>query len=1126
MAAATATSSEEYVKLSDRDHVLLRPGMYLGEVTASDKTFFHVVEGKMVERTARVNNGPYKLLDEALMNARDHAVKGKGVTFIKVILDSETGTFSVENDGEGIPVRMHATEGVHVPELIFGHLRTSTNYDTTATHCVGGQNGYGVKLAGIWSTKLELDLVGPDPEGKLQRYQQTFSNNLADISKPVIKAYKKAKPYTKVTFRPDWAKFGSEFDEPMAAWLKRRVYDLGAVTDKKIKVYFNGELVPVRSFQDYIDMYVGEKAAIYEATDRWAYAVAVVDSAEFKQVSFVNGIHTMKGGKHVDYIMNQIVAKLSDYIQKKKKLTEPIRPALIRNHLFFFLDACIENPTFDSQTKETLTTVPAKFGSKCEVSEKFIEKLAKTGIMETVADAVKSKDVAAAAKTDGRKKRVITGIPKLVDAAFAGTAKSGECTLILTEGDSAKSAVLGGLTEKMRLTYGVYPLKGKVINPRVRNVSENKELIELKQILGLKNGQTYTADTLDELRYRRVLIITDQDLDGSHIKGLLVNMFDTLWPSLLRDPEIQFLGYMNTPIIKARKGVQEKLFYSEQEYHEWEGAEDPKGWAIKYYKGLGTSTSKEFAEYFQEGKSSVVTFEWGEHSADAISKVFDGTRADDRKAWLTAYDPAAAPSMDAKRKCVRYEEFVDEQLVEFSMYDNQRSIPNVMDGLKPSQRKILYACIKKNLTKGEIKVAQLSGYVSEHTAYHHGEASLNGAIVGMAQDFVGSNNVNLLKPIGQFGTRLAGGGDSASERYIFTALNPVTRMIYREEDDAVLKYMVDDGLQVEPVFFVPVIPMALVNGSKGIGTGWSTEVLCYNPVELTDYILERVQREGGGADDDRKEFAPFYRGFKGTIESSDRCVIRGSFVQTDPVNYLITELPVGVWTNDYKQYLESLVGTVVKEYNDHCTDVAVKFDVKLVAPVEDFEKTFKLSVMKSTNNMHLFNAQSKLVKYVNARAIIEDFMVVRRDLYAKRKEWLQKEVAAHLKRATNKVRYIEGVLSGSIEMRGVSKDTIVDLLNSRGFEELDGDFSYLLQMPMLSVSNEKVAAITQDMDELTEKAQALEATTVEQMWVRDLLELKATLSLQEREQKQEKDQSPQKKAKAAANAPSKKRPHP
>jgi DNA topoisomerase-2 len=1099
---------EEYQKISAEAHVLLRPGMYLGEVTPSPKTIWVVRDTKMVEETHVLNNGPYKLLDEALLNARDHAVKcassetAAKVTYLKVAI--RDGSISVENDGEGIPVRMHATESVHVAELIFGHLRTSTNYDTAATHCVGGQNGYGIKLAAIWSTRMEVDLVGPDPDGKLKRYVQVFQRNLSEIEKPVITAYKKSKPYTKVTFTPDWDRFGSTLDEPMAAWLKRRVYDLAAVTDKKIKVYFNDDLVPVRSFQDYVEMYV-DKTAVVEEFERWKFAVAVTDHAEFRQVSFVNGIHTMKGGKHVDYLMNQIVGKLSEYIQKKKKFTEPIRPAYIRNHLFLFLDACIENPTFDSQTKETLTTAPTKFGSKCEVSEKFIEKLARTGLLETVADQMKSKDVAAAAKTDGRKKRVITGIPKLCDAANAGTAKSRDCTLILTEGDSAKSAVLGGLTEKMRHTYGVYPLKGKVINPRVRNASENKEIIELKQILGLKNGQTYTPDNMDELRYGKVLIVTDQDLDGSHIKGLLVNMFDTLWPSLLRDPAIQFLGYMNTPIIKARKGGQEKLFYSEQEFHAWQQhTENAKGWTTKYYKGLGTSTSKEFAEYFQEGKSSMVAFEWSEGSGDAISKVFDGTRADDRKAWLTAHDPAATPSVDPKQKRIRFDTFIDEQLVDFSVYDNKRSIPNVMDGMKPSQRKILYACIKKGLSKKtEIKVAQLSGYVSEHTAYHHGVASLNGAIVGMAQDFVGSNNVNLLEPIGQFGTRLGGGDDSASERYIFTTLNEVTRLIFRPEDDAVLTYLYDDGQKVEPNYFVPIIPMALVNGSNGIGTGWSTQVLCYNPVELTEHLLAKIQGEPT-----RTDFTPFYRGFKGRIENAagGKCIIQGAFLQKDELNYTITELPVGVWTNDYKQFLETLVGTVIKEYIDHCTDVTVKFDVKLLAATTEFEKVFKLAVTKTTTNMHMFNAGHKLVKYASVEPIIDEFMEVRRELYVKRKAWLLQDLNAHLKKATNKVRYMEGVLSGAIELRGLNKDAMVDLLRQHTLEEIDGDYTYLLHMPMISVSNEHVETLRKEQRDLAHQSQALETTTVDEMWVRDLTELKTALT--------------------HSAAPSKKRPHP
>ena len=240
---------------------------------------------------------------------------------------------------------------------------------------------------------------------------------------------------------------------------------------------------------------------------------------------------------------------------------------------------------------------------------------------------------------------------------------------------------------------------------------------------------------------------------------------------------------MNTPILRATKGKEVKLFYNDGQYNSWKQDENAtKGFAIKYYKGLGTSTSKEFKEYFKEKK--FVTFQYDEENSDnSIDKVFNKKRANDRKDWLGQYDGSLY--LDTNKPSVKYEEFIDREMIHFSKYDNDRSIPNMMDGLKMSLRKILYSAFKRNLTK-EIKVAQFSGYVSEHSGYHHGEASLNGAIVGMAQNFVGSNNINLLRPNGQFGTRLAGGKDSASERYIFTQLETITRKIFIPADDKIL----------------------------------------------------------------------------------------------------------------------------------------------------------------------------------------------------------------------------------------------------------------------------------------------------------------------------------------------------
>ena len=283
-------------------------------------------------------------------------------------------------------------------------------------------------------------------------------------------------------------------------------------------------------------MYVGGKSEttrVYEqANDRWEYAVCVSPFGEFTQVSFVNGIYTSKGGKHIDYVLGQILRKTVDYIEKKKKVR--VNPTSIKEQLMIFVNAVIENPSFDSQTKETLNTVSTKFGSTCKVSEKFVEKVAKLGVMEQAITLNEVKHNKDAKKTDGKKTRSVRGIPKLIDANYAGTTKSGQCVLILCEGDSAKAGIVSGLSREDRNIIGVYPLKGKLMNVRdatTKKINENNEIAELKKILGLETNKKYKSkeDVVKNLRYGKVLCLTDQDVDGSHIKGLCINAFDAQW---------------------------------------------------------------------------------------------------------------------------------------------------------------------------------------------------------------------------------------------------------------------------------------------------------------------------------------------------------------------------------------------------------------------------------------------------------------------------------------------------------------------------------------------------------------------------------------------------------------------
>ena len=1106
---------------TDKQHILDNPDTYIGSVETVDSNVWIMNESndRIIEKNISYIPGLFKLFDEGIVNCRDHVVRMQSkieqnvenslpVTYIDVAIQDD-GTIVMINDGNGIDVVHHPEYKTWVPELIFGHLRTSTNYNKEEKKIVGGKNGFGFKLVLIWSTSGSIETVD---HIRGLKYTQEFKDNLDTICPPKITKASKAKPYTKITFKPDYKRLGITGLTPdLIALLKKRVYDISAVTDKTIKVKYNSSIIPTKNFEQYINLYIGEKVVaprVYEeANSRWEYAVALTPTNEFIQVSFVNGIYTSKGGKHVEYILNQITRKLSEFIEKKKKVK--VNPNSIKEQLILFLRCDIENPAFDSQTKDFMNTPMAKFGSKCDVSDKFIEKVAKMGVMDAACAITEVKENKAAKKTDGTKSKSIRGIPKLDDANWAGTEKSRDCMIIFCEGDSAKTGVISGLSSEDRNTIGVYPLKGKVMNVRgeaVKKVSENKEIAEIKKILGLETGKNYTSleDVHKNLRYSKVVFMTDQDLDGSHIKGLCINLFQNEWASLTHIPG--FIGFMNTPILKAKKGNQEMKFYNEGEYEEWKSNNETRGWNIKYYKGLGTSTKTEFREYFEEKK--FVGFEHtGVASDDAIDMVFNKKRADDRKTWLeTVYDRNSFA--DTSKQMIPYEEFINKELIHFSKYDCDRSIPNLMDGLKISLRKILYSAFKKRLSS-EIKVAQFSGYVSEHSCYHHGEESLNKAIVGMAQNFVGSNNINLLFPSGQFGSRIKGGQDASSPRYIFTRLERIARILFPEQDDNILKYLNDDGTPVEPQFYVPIIPMVLVNGSKGIGTGFSTEIMCYNPRDIIAYLKNKLQ----GIIDDKIEFFPYYEGFTGETEkvSDTKFLFKGKYEKIDTDKVKVTELPVGFWTEDFKELLNDLqndkdkegkkIVPLVKDVFENYTDTTVEFVITFTkGKLQDLEslksdhgcngleKLLKLYSTSSTTNMNLFNSEDKLKKYESVEEIIDDYFDIRLEYYEDRKDFMIESLEKELMILSNKAKYIQELLNGTIDLRKKKKQEIIDILQDKEYDTIDDDeeFKYLVRMPMDSVSEENVDKLLNDHHSKQDELDRIKATTIQQMWLSEL----------------------------------------
>jgi DNA topoisomerase-2 len=1070
---ASKNISQAYQKKTHREHILSLPDTYIGSIQNTDETTAVRSGDSFVQQTLTVNPGFYKLVDELLVNAHDHVVRLRSRNsenpVRKITVACDATHVYIENDGEPIDVVQHPEHKVWVPQMIFAELLTSTNYDAEEKKLVGGKNGYGVKLVNIFSKRTEVMIV--DATRKLS-YNQVFTANMTKIAEPTVKA-SKSKSSVAIRWEPDFARFGmTEITPDMLQLITRRVWDLAMTVGKDVKVILNGETVRCRSLVDYAKAYGCEATVAETPNDRWQIVVGATPTDHLFQMSFVNGIWTSKGGTHVDTIVNQIAGHLVDYLETKKKVKA--KQSLVKDHLAVFVVSLIENPSFTSQTKETLTTKVSAFGSSPKLSEDTLKKIvSKLGIVESILAAQAVKDSKDNTKTDGKKQSRITGIPKLDDAVLAGTKESSKCTLILTEGDSAKAMALSGLSQEQRKTYGVYPLKGKVLNVKDTSdakVEQTKEIAELKKILGLQSGKKYTD--VSELRYGRIMIMTDQDYDGSHIRGLLINLFHELWHELIAIPG--FLTYMATPIVKATKGKTVKCFYSQVEYETWRKGEGAKGWTVKYYKGLGTSTRDEAKDYFAVPQA--VRFEFAAGSDEAIDLAFNKQRADDRKTWLQGYDKDVIipPGMS-----LPYSDFINKDLIHFSNYNLERAIPSVMDGLKVSQRKILYAAFKRDL-KHEIRVAQFAGYVSEHTGYHHGEASLNEAIIGMAQDFMGANNIPWLVPQGQFGTRLQGGKDSASPRYIHTYLQPGIRRIVPAADFGVLTYRDDDGLLVEPEWYAPVLPMLLVNGARGIGTGYSTSIPPYNPRQLRSMLTAWLS----GIEDALDEsMTPYFQGFKGEV--LDDGTMRGTYVK-EKDGFRITELPPGTWTQDYREFLEkALADGTVKDFVDVSTDTNINI---LVKGIEEKDLIKSISDKVKTTNMHAFNSKGQITKYDSPNAILKEFAEVRLALYETRRQKQIADIKAELPYHEDVMRFIEDQISDTprLNFRKKARADCETELVAALYRKVSDSFDYIFRLPVSTFTAEQVETHRGTLGKLRKELARLETLRNADMWLSEL----------------------------------------
>ncbi len=691
-----------------------------------------------------------------------------------------------------------------------------------------------------------------------------------------------------------------------------------------------------------------------------------------------------------------------------------------------------------------------------------------------------------------KKKKII--ITKLEDANLAGTKKSNECVLILTEGDSAKATAISGISaiKNGRDYYGVYPLRGKLLNVREATtiqINNNQEIIDLKKILGLKSGTTYNKDNLNELRYGSILLMMDADEDGSHIKGLIINFLNYFFPSLLKIEG--FLKILMTPIVKVFLKNETKNFSNLRIYNEWL-IKNPGNYKIKYYKGLGTSTAEESKEYFKNLQNNTIQI-IDENNEKSIQLAFSKDKINERKNWLINYNSKNTLQI-VPPTIINIDMFIHQELIHFSNYDNLRSIPLLADGLKPSQRKVLYACFKKNL-KSEMKVAQLASYVAEVTSYHHGEQSLVGTIINMAQDFVGSNNLNLLIPSGQMGTRLLGGKDHASGRYIFTYLNKLTEKIFLKDDNELLDYLDDDGDQIEPLFYLPIIPTILINGAEGIGTGFSTLIPTYDLNDIINWFKNKLNGKSV------IELIPKVNNFKGAIIKYDDTTYLSSGICTiDKDKIIISELPIKLWTSVYKEILDEFIEEgIIKSYINYSSDVDIYFELKVCdidyinnlnettdeKGLNNLYKLLKLYKTIKISNLTLYDSSLKLKTYNNINEICNEFYKFRLPYFEKRKILLINKYNDEINYLTNQINFINLVKSNP-KIFNLEEEKIIDLIIKNKIKKYNNSFDYLINMSFKQLNIENLNKLNDKIIELKTRKKELERKTSKDIWLEDL----------------------------------------
>lgn len=1071
------------------EHVLSRPSIYLGSCELEKRSEFVVELNRIVQKKVELCPGFLRIFIEILSNAIDNVWRSKefGITPSKIELTlTSNNSLSIYNDGMTIPVEKGKEEGTteyYLPELVFGIFMTSSNYNDDEERKTSGLNGLGAKLTNAFSTFFEVET---QDEKHHFHYLQRWQDNMKVRSPPLI-SKRQSRGFTKVSWIPDFSKFNlCGYTDDHLSILFRYMYDCAMIT--QVPTFINGEKIQINSLKDYALHYIkdGNELACFHSEDS---DVVLVPSKSPFFVCFTNGILNSEGGVHVEAWAKKIFSSIAARLTPSKSEGIKLTSKDVRQFFGIFVKCDLVRPVFSSQSKEKLISPKPSV----KVPIKVISSIIKWSTTRSIKELIDVKRYKLLKNLNAKKKFV--NVEYLEDANLAGKVPE-KCTLIICEGLSARTYAVTGIETgidgvKGRDYFGVYPLGGKILN--VRNVSKdriskNRQVSGLIQALGLQIGVDYQTNH-STLRYHKVLIIADADMDGIHIEGLCQNFFHKLFPSLLR---IQFFYSMRTPIVRVYlRGGEVRPFYRMKGLKEFlnEALHVVK---VKYFKGLGSSEDTDIINSF--GKR-IVEYREDEETDTSFQKAFGKFNTDQRKKWIEEFTEHREQEEGDARIVTSYSQFINNELILFSIANCKRSLPSAIDGLKESQRKILYTCFKRKLKKSSLKVIRLAGAVGEETEYHYGEQCLWDTIIGMAWDFVGSNNAPLLYREGQFGSRLSGGKDASSARYISTRLEKITSLIFREEDEPLLTYLQGEEISVEPEFYIPILPVILINGCRGgIGTGWSCTVPCFNPLEIVECLKIWIKMEGkirekngGIVFESLPKLTPWYKGYKGEIQETKQGVFTSyGIVEEEGSKQHITELPIGYWTDKLLEKLKEMKkNKEIKNFVNHSSKAKVDFIVS------GLEKKFQFSENLSTNNMVLFTREGRIHRYENIDEIIDEFAQVRLCYYVLRKQSQLEELRKRSVHERNKRNFIQEIIDGSIILSKTSKKEVSDKLNEKNYHTENDGYDYLLRMRLDSLTKEKVIELDEKIQKLDKETTTLENTLPQDIWIRELNEFSA-----------------------------------